>query len=191
MDEVQVGATTFRFPALPSEQDAPAQFRLMTERRESVLAKARKVRGGEPPQYNTDRVSLATCKIEEPAGSVIEVDGERAEVWAPGPAARSVWALLDDGRVVLAQRSRHHTGGWYVSQIAGPDPRIAVTLGLIEREQANSLTLRDITNPRVAPEVRHQRAAQLAWWAWHHLYPGQPFPFDALIWTPNATWWAA
>ncbi len=183
---VRVAGTTYGFGSLPSDVGEPTRAMLVAKR-ENILCKARKVHGGRAPCYSSERVSLATCKSEAAAGSVIEVDGRRAEVWAPGPASRSVWALLDDGKVVLAERSKYHTGGWHTHTVAAPDQRQSVVLGLIERETKYSRQAwrYDISNPLVSPAVRHSIAVQLAWWAWQQLYPTQQPSFEALVATPN------
>lgn len=182
-DVFQVGGTTFRFPIVPDDA-VPAAKALANERRDSVLAAARKVR----PFKNAkpaERVNLLTVPMRVPAGSTFAYSGwpyddrdHSATVSVPGPAASSVWATDDDtgewlcltwsGRRKAWERDNEHTD-------AARYQRRAVVRGYVSADHARS---GGYGRQSPADVVR------ATWLAWHALYPSRPFDFE-LIETPT------
>lgn len=181
MDTYKVENTLFRFPTPPPSGGRGAE--LLAERREAVLTKARAIRPrrSKPPlRWPTARPNTLGTNPPKPAGWHGPIgDGETGTVQMAGPDG-GAWCVTEDGRWVLATKG----GGVRPAPAFGLNTKLMITDVLIEREVDTASSLTGFRHWGNAVE-RHRVTAQLAWWAWHHLYPAEPFPVDELVYTPT------
>lgn len=180
MNTYEIGGATFRFPTPPPDGGRGAE--LLDERREAVLTKARAIRPrrSKPPlRWPTARPNTLGTNPPKPAGWHGPIgDGETGTVQMAGPDG-GAWCVTEDGRWVLATK-----GGVRPAPAFGLNTKLMITRVLIEREVDTTSSLTGFRH--WGNEVgRHRVTTQLAWWAWHHLYPVEPFPVDELVYTPT------